>query len=209
MDTTTELYSISGDLSNELKAMKKYSTSSATKTIENMLKKSKGGASIHYDENTNPFVQLYRWFAGTPWENFEERLEKYGITLKDIAKHLDKNSDKFITDKESIAEMTKVLAEMGPILEENETATERTKKAADKAKKDIETILKAHLEQIAKDKAKLDETHALEAKTLELKQEEKDRIRAKKAADKQDRIVEARTVKARGKHDAQAKKMTQ
>ena len=187
--------------------MQSYSTSSITKKIDDMQTKAKGGKHIQYDESTNPFVQLYRWFAGTPWENFEEKLKEYGVTLENIVEHLEKNKTDFASDEKSVAKMNKALAEMAPVLAKNTTSADETIKIADTAKKDINNILEAHLKTIAEGKAKFDVAHDLEAKTRIMKQTEKSDERARKAKEKQDKIVEARTEKARLENAAQANKM--
>ncbi len=185
--TTTKLHAISDDLGGAVKSMKGYSTSATNKKIENMDKSSKKGTDIHYDESTNPFVQIYRWFAGTPWDNFEERMKKYGLELDDIIAHLERNAKNFKSDKESTAEMKKMLDEMGSIINTKENETTQTREAAGKAKEDIGNILDSHLEKIAKEKIPFAEANAVKA-----------RIRSEKAAVKyaknaQDTVDKART----------------
>ncbi len=174
---TTTLYPINDELASAAKSFSNYQVSiNDTRTkVEDMVEKAEDPKKkVAYDENSNPFVQLYRWFAGTPWGNFEEKLKKYGLTLDDILAHLKANSANFLKNEGAIKSMEEIIAKMKDDVVLNTSETTKLTDEAIKAKKTISAILDAHLEDVKKTiETEYKPIHEVEAATLAAKQAKK------------------------------------
>lgn len=185
---TTTLVPIKEELDKAAKSFASYPASIAAtkKKVEAMKTKATNPKNkVDYDENSNPFVRLYRWFAGTPWENFEEKLEKYGLDLNDIMTHLKANKATFTDNVGTIEAMQEVIGEMSESVERNTTAANSLAETSKDAIKEIDTILEKHLKAVKDAKKEYKEAHDKEVELMD-----------KTAAKKRKEVIGKRTKKA-------------
>ena len=185
---TTTLVPIKEELDKAAKSFASYPASIAAtkKKVEAMTKKATDPKNkVNYDENSNPFVRLYRWFAGTPWENFEEKLEKYGLDLNDIMTHLNANKATFTDNVGTIEAMKDVIGEMSESVKRNTTAANDLATTSKAAIEEIDQILEKHLKAVKKAKEEYKKAHDKEVELMD-----------KTAAKKRKEVIEKRKEKA-------------
>ena len=179
MEVTTKIHAIEDEIDEAKKALKSYPgrMSAISKEIKDIRESAKAGnKKVDYDENSNMFVQMYRYFQGTPWENFEKKLQKYDLTLDHIITHLEKNSEGFTSSKDAIEKMENIIAGIKDSVDQNKDETQKLHGETLDAKQEIDQILDEHLQKIHDAKEEYSEAHAAEADTAAAKNAEKRRM---------------------------------
>lgn len=175
---TTTLVPIKDELAKAAKSFASYPasiTDTRTKVKAMREKATDPQKKVAYDENSNLFVRLYRWFAGTPWENFEKKLEKYDLTLEDVIAHLELNKADFINNKGAIDSMGKIIEQMKTSVDSNITKAGDLTETSTRAKEAIEEVLEKHLEAVQKAKEDYKPAHKKEVELIDAKAEKKRR----------------------------------